>query len=375
MDPRDRRADSIGTGRVVWGLALEEFSMAADSNLIAIVGATGVVGQELISILTDRGVTPDRLRLFASSRSAGKAVDVNGTPIEIQETRAQSVGEAGVVYLAASSDLAREIGPGLAEAGSFVIDNSSAFRMDPATPLVVPEVNPQAVDEMKAAGRGLVANPNCSTIIMLVAINPLRDKWGVDRVLATTYQAVSGAGAAAMAELEHQSREVLAGRPAKPVVLTEPCAFNVFSHDSTMNPITGRNVEEQKMIDETRKIWGDPRVLVDATCVRVPVMRAHTESIRFSLREPASVGEIREELGAKPWLQIIDDRAGNRFPTPLRASGGDATLVGRIREDVSMGEPGSEGRSTHFHLMVAGDQIRKGAALNAIQIGELLGCH
>ncbi|MFT5422343.1 MAG: aspartate-semialdehyde dehydrogenase [Phycisphaerales bacterium] len=351
--------------------------MAADPNLISIVGATGVVGQELIGILTERGVTPDRIRLFASSRSAGTSLNVGGTPVEVRETNTAQVGQAGVVYLAASSDLARRIGPELADSGCFVIDNSSAFRMDPATPLVVPEVNPDAVSAIKAAGRGLIANPNCSTIIMLVAVDPLRERWGVGRVLATTYQAVSGAGAAAMAELAAQTRDVLAGRPAVPEVLHEPCAFNVFSHDSDVDLITGRNVEEQKMIDETRKIWGDPEVLVDATCVRVPVMRAHTESIRVTLREPASVDEVRAELAAKPWLNVIDDRAGNRFPTPLRAGGSDETLVGRIREDVSMGEPDAkpraDGRTRHIHLMVCGDQIRKGAALNAIQIGDLLG--
>jgi len=349
--------------------------MAAETNLISIVGATGVVGQELISILTDRGVTPDRLRLFASARSAGLTVDVGGSAVEIRETSAAEVGRAGLVYLAASSTLARELGPGLADSGCFVIDNSSAFRMDPGTPLVVPEVNPGSVDAARSAGRGLIANPNCSTIIMLVAVDPIRARWGVQRVVATTYQAVSGAGAAAMAELEAQTREVLAGRPAVPGVLHEPCAFNVFSHDSSLDEGTGLNVEEQKMIDETRKIWGDPSVMVDATCVRVPVMRAHTESIRLTLRDPASVDEVRAELGSKPWLSIVDDRANNRFPTPLQAGGGDVTLVGRIREDVSMGGPDASGRSRHLHLMVSGDQIRKGAALNAIQIGDLLGCH
>lgn len=345
--------------------------MSERNGLISIVGATGVVGQELISILTGRGVTPDRLRLFASARSAGKQSDVAGTPVEIRETEVGAVGEAGLVYLAASSGVARDIGPVLAERGCFVVDNSSAFRMDPATALVVPEVNAESVAGVRDSGRGLVANPNCSTIIMLVAVDPLRRRWGCERIVASTYQAVSGAGAAAMAELESQTRAVLGGEEPRPEVLSEPCAFNVFSHDSDMDPETGRNVEEQKMIDETRKIWGDPSVMVDATCIRVPVLRAHSESIRVTLKEPASLEEIRAELGSKAWLRVMDDRAGNRFPTPRAASGQDVTLVGRIRPDAAQ-ESEPDGRSRHWHLFVSGDQIRKGAALNAVQIGELL---
>ncbi|MFG0304755.1 MAG: aspartate-semialdehyde dehydrogenase [Phycisphaerales bacterium JB040] len=345
--------------------------MSERNGLISIVGATGVVGQELISILTGRGVSPDRLRLFASTRSAGTRVDVCGTPVEIRETEAGAVGEAGLVYLAASSGVAREIGPVLGERGCFVVDNSSAFRMDPATALVVPEVNAEAVEPVRRAGRGLIANPNCSTIIMLVAVDPLRRRWGCERIVASTYQAVSGAGAAAMAELESQTRDVLAGKDPVPEALHEPCAFNVFSHDSSVDPHTGRNVEEQKMIDETRKIWNDPRVMVDATCVRVPVLRAHSESIRVTLEEPASLDEVRAELGSRAWLRVVDDRAGNRFPTPRAASGGDVTLVGRIRPDASR-DAEADGRSRHWHLFVSGDQIRKGAALNAVQIGELL---
>ena len=342
------------------------------SDTIAIVGATGVVGQELIAILTARGVPTDSLRLFASARSAGTPVAVGSETVTIQSTELDAVAQSRTVYLAASSDLARELGPALVGRGCVVIDNSSAFRMDPATPLVVPEVNPEAAASVRLAGSGLLANPNCSTILMLVAVDPLRRRWGVERIVATTYQAVSGAGSAAMHELETQTRAVLDGHEPEPKVLHEPCAFNVFSHDSDVDPITGRNVEEQKMLDETRKIWQDEAIGVDATCVRVPVLRAHTESIRLTLREPASLAELREELRSKPWLQLVDDREQNRFPTPRNASGIDTTLVGRLREDVAMGTLDAEGRGKHWHLMVSGDQIRKGAALNAIQIADLL---
>jgi aspartate-semialdehyde dehydrogenase len=254
-----------------------------------------------------------------------------------------------------------------------VIDNSSAFRLDPSVPLVVPEVNPGDLGGVRR-GPGIIANPNCSTIIMLLAVNPLREAFGVDRVAACTYQAVSGAGAAAMDELASQARAVLDGGRPEPRVFHEPCAFNVFSHNSAVHPETGRNVEEQKMIDESRKMWGDAAVRITATCVRVPVMRTHAEALNVTLKRPANEREVRAALAAAPGVEVMDDRAANRFPTSIKASGRDEVLVGRIRIDETQPVETVRGEraAVGWELFVAGDQLRKGAALNAVQIAELL---
>ncbi len=345
---------------------------------IAVVGATGAVGREFLSVLEQRRFPHRRVRLLASERSAGSSLPFAGQSLRVEALGERSFEGVGVALFSAGSGPSKQFGPVAVKAGALVVDNSSAFRMDPSIPLVVPEVNPEAVRSLHRPGAtpvaGIIANPNCSTIIMLVAVNPLRKSFGVERVVVSTYQAASGAGAAAMQELRDQAADVLAGRPARPVIFKEPYAFNLFSHNSALDPATGRNLEEQKMVDESRKIWNDPNVRITATCIRVPVMRAHAESINVTLKEPATERQVRGALTGAPGLEILDDRAANAFPTPLKASGKDAVLVGRIRPDESQETFGSgpEARHKGFNLFVCGDQLRKGAALNAVQIAELL---
>jgi aspartate-semialdehyde dehydrogenase len=248
------------------------------------------------------------------------------------------------------------------QAGATVIDNSSAFRMDPAVPLVVPEINPQTLP----GHRGIIANPNCCAIISITPLWPVHRTNRILRLLLATYQAASGAGAAAMAELRESTRAYLEGREYPARVLPHPYAFNLFSHNTRIDPATGYNDEETKVIQETRKIFGDPDIRVSATCVRVPVLRAHSVAITFECERPITAGEVRELIRAAPGVRLVDDPERNHFPMPKDASGQDAILVGRIRQDVS--DPG--GRS--IALFVAGDQLLKGAALNAVQIAEAL---
>jgi aspartate-semialdehyde dehydrogenase len=327
---------------------------------VAIVGATGAVGQEFRAVLQDRKFPAKSYRLLASARSAGKSHDWIGGPLTIRELTRDAFDGCDLALFSAGGSISREFGPLAVKAGAVVIDNSSAFRMDDAVPLVVPEVNPEAI----RSHRGIIANPNCSTIILNVPLWPLHRENPVKRVVVSTYQAVSGAGARALAELESQTRDVLAGRPAKPEVFNQPCAFNVFSHNTAIGE-DGYNVEETKMILETRKIFGDASIRIAPTCMRVPVMRAHTESVSIEFTNPMSEGRAREILSAAPGVELLDDRQMNRFPTPLDASGRDAVFVGRIRNDPSV----PENRGLQF--ICAGDQLRKGAALNAVQIAEL----
>ena len=338
---------------------------------VAIVGATGAVGREFLGLLASRGFPLDSLRPLASARSAGSTVEFRGSPLTVEAIGPDAFDGVDLVLSSAGGSVSLATSPDAVEAGATVIDNSSAYRMDPAVPLVVPEVNGDELDAFERPG--VIANPNCSTIIMLVPLQPLRERWGVRRVVVSTYQAASGAGAAAMDELESQTRDALDGKPAEPRVFSQPCAFNVFSHDSDVSLETGRNVEEQKMIDETRKIWGDPDVEVSPTCVRVPVLRAHAESIHVELAEPAREADVRAALGAQPGVRLADDRAANRFPTSLTAAGGDDVLVGRVRPAATRPDPGDPpGAHRRYELFVCGDQIRKGAALNAVQIAERL---
>lgn len=336
---------------------------------IAVVGATGVVGREFLAILGERRLAFGRLRLFASGRSAGRTLTFDGRDVAVEELRPGSLAGVDVALFSAGGAVSREFAPGAARGGCLVIDNSSAFRMDPSVPLVVPEVNADELTPYRGLSRpGIIANPNCSTIIMVAVAHPLREAFGLERIVVSTYQAVSGAGAAAMRELEEQTRAVLAGRSPAPGVFHEPCAFNLFSHNSAVDPATGRNVEEQKMIDEARKIWRDESVRIAPTCVRVPVMRAHAEAITLTLKRPANEAEVRLSLAGAPGLVLVDDRAANRFPTPLAAAGRDEVLVGRVRPDDTQARDGE--RFIGWHLFVCGDQLRKGAALNAVQIAE-----
>jgi len=266
-----------------------------------------------------------------------------------------------IALFSAGGSISKKYGPIAAQAGTVVVDNSSAFRMDPKTPLVVPEVNPEDCKQHQ----GIIANPNCSTIIMVVPIWPLHQVNPIERLVVSTYQAASGAGYQAMVELEDQTRDVLAGKPATPKVLPYQMAFNLFSHNSKIGP-NGYNEEEIKMVNETRKMFHTADIQITATCVRVPILRAHSESINITFSKPITEDQVREILSQAPGVKIVDDREKNYFPMPLESSDGDDILVGRIRQDIS--QPDGRG----IDMFISGDQLRKGAALNAVQIAELL---
>lgn len=329
---------------------------------IAIVGATGAVGQEFLRLIDERDFPFGELRLLASARSAGRVISFQGQDRTIEELSEDSFANIDIALFSASGSISRQYAPIAARAGAVVVDNSSAFRMDPETPLIIPEINPQEI----ANHKGIIANPNCSTIVMTVPVWPIHQQVGVERVVVATYQAASGAGAAAMDELAQQARDWAAGNPITQEVFDRQYIWNLFSHNSSIDPVTGYNEEETKMINETRKLFADPGINISATCVRVPVLRAHSEAINLTLKHPLSEKDARELLSSAPGIQIIDDREGNHHPEPLIASDQDDIFVGRIRSDA--GQPGGMG----LELFVSGDQIRKGAALNAIQIAELL---
>lgn len=330
---------------------------------IAIVGATGAVGEEFIRLLEERAFPHRGVRLFASPRSAGKRLRVTGRDVTVEPLAEGCFAGVDLAFFSAGKGISREWCPRANAAGAWAVDNSSAFRMDRSCALVIPEVNADELDALDAPAT--IAVPNCSTIIALMAATPLHREVGVARMVVSTYQAASGAGAAAMAELEQQARDFTSGQPFNTAIFGRQYLFNVFSHNSAVGA-DGQNEEERKLVDETRKIWRDDNVMISATCVRVPVLRAHSEAINFTFRQPITEARAREVLAAAPGLEIVDDRAGNRFPEPLHAAGRDPVLVGRIRADASQA-PGFG-----LSLFVAGDQIRKGAALNGIQIAELL---
>jgi aspartate-semialdehyde dehydrogenase len=330
--------------------------------VVAIVGATGAVGVELLRCLERRRFPLSQLRLFASARSAGKTLPFLGEALPVSELREDSFTGVDIALFSAGAATSRRFAPVAVRAGATVIDNSSAFRMDPAVPLVVPEINPAAIHEH----RGIIANPNCCAIISITPLWPVQRANRIVRLMLATYQAASGAGAAAMEELRESTRAYLDGRSYEQRVLPHPYAFNLFSHNTRIDPATGYNEEETKVIQETRKIFADPEIRVSATCVRVPVLRAHSVAITFECARPITAAEVRELLCAAPGVRLVDDVERNYFPMPQDASGGDDILVGRIRQDLS--DP--QGRS--IALFVAGDQLLKGAALNAVQIAEAL---
>ncbi len=328
---------------------------------VAIVGATGAVGQEFRAVLAQRRFPAKQYRLLASARSAGQTIPWIDGDLRVEELTARSFEGVDLALFSAGGSVSKEYGPIAAKAGAVVIDNSSAFRMDPAVPLVVPEVNPDAA----RGHNGIIANPNCSTIILVLPLWPLHRVNPVVRVVVSTYQAVSGAGARALTELEQQSRDVLDGRTARPEIFHVPCAFNVFSHNTAIGD-DGYNLEESKMILETRKIFDAPAIQIAPTCIRVPVMRAHTESVSVEFSNPIDEADARAILSKAPGVKVVDDRKANIFPMPVDAGGHDDVLVGRIRRDPSV--PGGRG----LQFICSGDQLRKGAALNAVQIAELL---
>ena len=330
--------------------------------VVAIVGATGAVGAEFIGCLTKRNFPAGRLKALASARSAGKTLDFRGQKIVIEELTEKSFEGVDIALFSAGGSISRKFAPIAVKAGAVVVDNSSAFRMDPNVPLVIPEINAQRIKDHK----GIIANPNCAAITALVPLWPIHRKNRIRRVILSTYQAASGAGAAAMAELEEATRGFLNGEPYQQKVLPHPYAFNLFSHNTAIDPDTGYNDEETKVIKETKKIFEDEDIAVGVTCIRVPVLRAHCESITFECEKPITEDEVRTLLSDAPGVRIVDDRAKNHFPMPVDASGQDDVLVGRIRRDLS--DPSGHSIS----MFVAADQLLKGAALNAVQIAEYL---
>ena len=328
---------------------------------VAIVGATGAVGQEFLNVLAEREFPMKSLKLLASARSAGKAVEFAGKTYVVEELTKESFKGVQIAFFSAGGSVSREFAPAAVKAGAIVVDNTSAFRMKDGIPLVVPEVNPEQIHRHV----GIIANPNCSTIIMNVPVWPLHKVNRVKRIIVSTYQAVSGAGAWGLYELDAQVKAYAAGEPIKKEKFPHQIVNNIFSHNSKVSE-NGYNEEEMKMVHETRKIFGDPKIMVSATCVRVPVPRAHSESINLEFERPMTPAQVREILAKAPGVKIVDDPAGNYFPMPLEASGQDLVLVGRIRQDISR----EDGRG--IDLFVSGDQIRKGAATNAVQFAEKL---
>lgn len=326
---------------------------------IAVAGATGAVGNEMLLTLERRNFPVKSLKLLASKRSVGKELEFRGQPIAVQELTHDAFDGVDIALFSAGADRSLAFAPSAVKAGAVVIDNSSAFRMDADVPLVVPEVNPEDVRLHK----GIIANPNCTTIIMLVVLKPLHDLSPIRRVIVSTYQSASGAGAQAMAELRSQAVEILEGRPATKAVLPHQIAFNLFSHDSAIDA-SGYCKEELKMVHETRKIMHAPDIRVCATAIRVPVFRAHAESLTIEQARKVSVEEARAALRDAPGVKLVDEREASYFPMPIDATGTDDVLVGRIRDDLSC--------DTGLAMFACGDQLLKGAALNAVQIAELL---
>lgn len=330
--------------------------------VVAIVGATGAVGAEFVGCLTKRNFPVGRLKALASARSVGKTVKFGGNTIAVEELTEKSFEGVDIALFSAGASASREFAPSAVNAGAVVVDNSSAFRMAADVPLVIPEINARRITEHK----GIIANPNCSAITALVPLWPIHKKNRIKRMIISTYQAASGAGAAAMRELEDSTRAYLDKRPFEPQVLPHRYAFNVFSHNTAIDPETGYNDEETKVMREARKILEDDRIAIGVTCIRVPVLRAHSQSITFECEKPITEAEVRTILSDATGVKIVDDRARNYFPMPIDASGQDDVLVGRIRKDLS--DP--SGHS--IAMFVAADQLLKGAALNAVQIAEYL---
>ncbi len=328
---------------------------------LAVAGVTGAVGQEFLSILEQRDFPFDSFKALASIRSAGKKIEFKGKEYIVEELTKDSFEGIDIALFSAGGDRSREFGPAAAKAGAVVVDNSSAFRMDAEVPLVIPEINPEKIKDNK----GIIANPNCSTIIAIVPVWPLHKANPVKRMVVSTYQAASGAGYPAMLELENQSRDILDGKEAKCEVFPYQVAFNVFCHNSPLKP-NGYNEEEMKLVNETRKIFDCPDIAITCTCVRVPVYRAHSESINLEFTDPITPKQVRDLLSTAPGVSLLDDRENNRFPMPVDVSGKDDIFVGRIRQDESL--PDNRG----INIWVCGDQLRKGAALNAVQIAEKL---
>ena len=333
--------------------------MSRKKYKVAVVGVTGAVGQEMLRVLEQRKFPVDQLLPLASRRSAGKRIRFKGKSVTVRELKEDSFQDVDIALFSAGGSISKTFGPIAAAAGCVVIDNSSAFRMEKGVPLVVPEINAPDVKKHK----GIIAVPNCTTIITLMALYPLHKAFGVKRIFASTYQAVSGSGALAIEELKTQVKQVAAGRKVTHEVYPHQIAFNVLPHvDAFLD--NGYTREEMKMENEGRKIMHHPRFRASTTCVRVPVYRAHSVAVNAEFTKPVSVAAARRMLKKAPGLDLVDNVSRNQYPLPLDVARKDNCAVGRIRKDCAM--------KNGLSLWVAGDQLLKGAALNAIQIAELL---
>lgn len=330
-----------------------------DSYNVAIMGATGAVGTELLHLLEERSFPLKSLKLLASPRSAGTTVSFKGQTLTVEAIEEASFEGVDIVLASAGGATSKQWASTIVNSGALMIDNSSAFRMDSTVPLVVPEVNPESA----ANHQGIIANPNCTTILMAVALWPLHRLQPIRRIVVATYQSASGAGARAMEEVKQQAQAILNGEKPPTDCFPYPLAFNLFPHNTPINE-KGYCEEEMKMVNETRKIFAQGDLKISATCVRVPVLRAHSEAVNLEFEQPFHVATAREAIQQAPGVQLVEDWNANYFPMPVDASGEDDVLVGRIRQDLS--------HPCGLELWLCGDQIRKGAALNAIQIAELV---
>jgi len=328
---------------------------------VAVAGATGAVGNEMIRILEEQEFPVASLKLLASSRSVGKTLDFRGESLQVEELREDSFEGVDIALFSAGAGPSKKFSPAAAESGCVVIDNSSGWRMDPEVPLVVPEVNPHAVADYR--NKGIIANPNCSTIQMVVVLKPIYDAAGIERVVVSTYQAVSGTGKKAMDELTEQTRNLLTFQEVTPEVYPHRIAFNCFPHIGSFLE-NGYTEEEMKMVHETHKIMEDPNIRVSATTVRIPVFYGHSEAVNIQTKRKLSAKEARVLLFQAPGVRVMDNPEERIYPMPSEAAGINDTLVGRIREDISI--------ENGLDLWIVADNIRKGAALNTVQIAELL---
>ena len=331
---------------------------------VVIVGATGAVGVEFMQVLERRNFPVDKLTLLASQRSAGTTLKFKGVDHVVQELKQDSFIGQHLALFSAGSSISKEYRQACVAAGCLMVDNSSAFRMEEGVPLVVPEINPGEAAKalQRNGGKGVIANPNCTTIIALMALAPLHREAGIKRLVAATYQAASGAGHAAMVELQESTRDFLAGKPVVPKVLPHPYAFNLFPHNSPMTD-NGYCEEEIKLSKESRKILGDQSLRITGTCVRVPVLRTHAEALNVEFHKQLSVARAYELLGKAVGVTVLEERAKNRWAMPTDVAGKDDVYVGRIRQDLS--------QDNTLELWVVGDQLLKGAALNAVQCAEV----
>ncbi len=339
-------------------MAFQEIKM----KNIAIVGATGAVGMEFIKVLEKRNFPVNEITFLASSRSKGKKIKFKDKEYTIEELNEDSFHNTQIALFSAGSSISKKFAPVALSSGTIVVDNSSAFRMEEGVPLVVPEINPEDIKKHK----GIIANPNCSTIIMLMAVYPIHKQYNVKKIIVSTYQATSGAGAQAMVELEEQTRAFLEDKPLKKYVFPHQIAFNLFSHNSKIDMDSGYNQEEIKMIKESKKILNHQNITIIPTCVRVSTFRAHAESITLELEKPAKIDEIKKLYENFSGVKVLDDWGNNHFPMPVEVSGKDEVYIGRIR----YGYEDTSGKL--INLFVVGDQLLKGAALNAVQIAEML---